>query len=86
MTTPAGRPRGFGESASGAAAPGCLPCVGPAGDAQHQPPLKSGARLKDSVIQTRRVRAIGDKLRGFPHPACDSCKAVFRQFRIKYME
>lgn len=48
--------------------------------------LKRGARLKDSVIQTRFVRRIGDPKHALPHVPCDSCKAVLRQLKIKYME
>jgi hypothetical protein len=48
--------------------------------------LRRGGRLKDSVIQTRRVRRLGHPEHGRPAPPCDSCRAVLEQFEIHYTE
>jgi hypothetical protein len=48
--------------------------------------LKRGASVKDSVIQTRRVRKPGHPLHGQPHDPCPSCKHVLDRLKINYME
>lgn len=48
--------------------------------------LKGSARVDDSVIQTRRVRKVGDPIHGSPHRPCESCGAVLRDLGIRYRE